>query len=57
MIDIICKCQTCRYSEYNKCSNEKVRKEFEQISIVKEVCINSFKCSEFSEERWVHDVE
>lgn len=57
MVDIICKCGICRYSEYNKCKNEKVKKEFENILTVDEVYINSSKCSEFSEERWSRDVE
>lgn len=57
MIDIICRCGTCRYSEYNKCCNEKIKEQFKRISKVKEVYMNPSNCSEFSEEKWAHDVE
>lgn len=57
MIDIICRCGTCRYSEYNKCCNEKIKEQFKRISTVKEVYMNPSNCSELSEEKWSHDVE
>lgn len=57
MVDIICECGICRYSEYNKCKNKKLNKEFQSISTVDKVYINSSNCLEFSEERSTHDVE
>lgn len=58
MIDIICNCGTCRYSENNKCCNENMKKNFERISAgIKEIRISSSNCPEFSEEKWAHDVE
>ena len=57
MVDIICECGICRYSEYNKCKNKKLNKEFHSISTVDKVYINSSNCLEFSEERSTHDVE
>lgn len=57
MVDIICKCGICRYSEDNKCKNKKVNKEFQSISVANKVYIDSSNCLEFSEERWIHDVE
>ena len=57
MVDIICECGICQYSEYKTCKNKKVNVEFGSISVVEKVYINSSDCLEFSEERWAHDVE
>lgn len=59
MVEIICKCGLCRYSEYNKCCNEKIKEQFKDVSLVEKISIESSKinCSEFSEVSFAHDVE
>ena len=49
----------CRYSEYNKCCNEKIKEQFKDVSLVEKISIESSKinCSEFSEVSFAHDVE
>ena len=59
MVEIICKCGLCRYSEYNKCCNEKIKKQFKDVSLIEKIYIESSKinCLEFSEVSNSYDVE
>lgn len=57
--NVICKCELCKYSEYHRCSNPNILAEFESITLVKEVVIESsrFNCFQFSESSDAYDVE
>ena len=57
--NVICKCALCRYSEYDRCSNPNILAEFENLTLVNEITIESsrFNCFQFSECSDAYDVE
>lgn len=57
--NVICQCALCRYSEYGRCSNPNILAEFENLTLVNEITIESsrFNCFQFSECSDVYDVE
>lgn len=59
MVEVICKSGLCRYSEYNKCCNEKIKEQFKDVSLIEKISIESSRinCLEFSEVSISYDVE
>ena len=57
--NVICRCEVCKYSEYDRCSNQIILDEFNNISSISEVVVESsrLKWSQFRECSDAHDVE
>ena len=57
MVELICERELCRYCLYDKCENEQIKKEFQDLQLVSKVLlsVSSDSCSKYDEDESLID--
>lgn len=57
MVELICERESCKYCLYDKCENEQIKKEFQNVRLVNKVLISvsSDSCNKYDEDQNLFD--